>query len=365
MWAMLGNIVWGRGTQRQEEQRRKERREASSREEDTLRNDQRTTLRCRSDQECQQQQPDKRGKRAAVNSDENQLASGKKRRRVAKAAVEEEEEYPVKKEEIEDDFHQDKDETEDCKEPPVTVKIEEVDKTEAKEDGEDDLHQDKDESEASMKPPAVVKKEEEDEPENCKGSPALVKKEEKDPADEKPAAPGRSDVCIENRTISEQPGGRRMEDTSINTRRYPKRSGSSANIVKKKYSLRSISQPDDCRIAEQSRSSANIVKRKYSLRSLSQQNNKKSARSKPLRKEKGSSTNLGKVNQNPMTTSGEDEFGKGIESAVDEACDTSDFNLKGKKNKENWNSQFNQLREYYEKHGHCELFWVVHRFLLS
>jgi hypothetical protein len=24
-----------------------------------------------------------------------------------------------------------------------------------------------------------------------------------------------------------------------------------------------------------------------------------------------------------------------------------------------WNSQFNKLREYDERHGHCELFWAV------
>jgi hypothetical protein len=30
--------------------------------------------------------------------------------------------------------------------------------------------------------------------------------------------------------------------------------------------------------------------------------------------------------------------------------------------KEKWNLQFNKLRDYYVKHGHCELFWAVDRF---
>jgi hypothetical protein len=29
---------------------------------------------------------------------------------------------------------------------------------------------------------------------------------------------------------------------------------------------------------------------------------------------------------------------------------------------ENWNWQFKKLRDYYGKHGHCELLWAVDRF---
>jgi hypothetical protein len=189
------------------------------------------------------------------------------------------------------------------------------------------------------------------------------------PVDEKHVTPGRGYVCIENKTISEQPGGTQKKDTSINTRRYPKRSGSNAHIVKKNYSLRSLSRPDS-RSAERSRPTANIVSRKYSLRSLSQQNNKKSARSKPLRKDKGSSTSLGEVCQSPMASSDEDEFGRSIESDVDEASDTSDsvdgiidhdeamFN----RHYAQWNSMYERLRAFKEGHGHCELFWAVNRF---
>jgi hypothetical protein len=67
--------------------------------------------------------------------------------------------------------------------------------------------------------------------------------------------------------------------------------------------------------------SANIVKRKYSLRSLSQ---KKSARSKPLRNDKGSSKSLGEADRSPMASSDKDEFRRGLESTVDEAIDSSD-----------------------------------------
>jgi hypothetical protein len=39
-----------------------------------------------------------------------------------------------------------------------------------------------------------------------------------------------------------------------------------------------------------------------------------------------------------------------------------DFNPKGIP-KENWNLQFQNLEEYFRKHGHCELFWTVDRFI--
>jgi hypothetical protein len=38
------------------------------------------------------------------------------------------------------------------------------------------------------------------------------------------------------------------------------------------------------------------------------------------------------------------------------------FNSTGMTNKENWNLQFQKLRDYNEKHGHCEFFWAVDRF---
>jgi hypothetical protein len=34
-----------------------------------------------------------------------------------------------------------------------------------------------------------------------------------------------------------------------------------------------------------------------------------------------------------------------------------------KADEENWNLQFKRLLDYYEKHGHCELFWTVNRFI--
>jgi hypothetical protein len=33
--------------------------------------------------------------------------------------------------------------------------------------------------------------------------------------------------------------------------------------------------------------------------------------------------------------------------------------------KEKWNLQFNKLRDYYVKHGHCEFFWTVDRFTFN
>jgi hypothetical protein len=165
------------------------------------------------------------------------------------------------------------------------------------------------------------------------------------PANEKPAAAGRGNVCIKNKTISkgtELSGGTRKKDTPVNTRRYPKRSESILNIVK----------------------------RKYSLRSLPQQKKKKSARSKPLRKDEGSSTSLGEVNRSQMESSDEDEFGNSIESAVDEASDTSD-SVDGIVDHDaaiidsydaRWNKMYKRLRAFKESHGHCELFWLDGRF---
>jgi hypothetical protein len=41
-----------------------------------------------------------------------------------------------------------------------------------------------------------------------------------------------------------------------------------------------------------------------------------------------------------------------------------DFNPKDKKtNEKNWNLQFKKLRDYYVKHGPCELVWDVDRFI--
>jgi phage pi2 protein 07 len=38
------------------------------------------------------------------------------------------------------------------------------------------------------------------------------------------------------------------------------------------------------------------------------------------------------------------------------------FNPKDKANEKNWNLQFTKLHDYFEKHGHCELFWSVDQF---
>jgi hypothetical protein len=40
-----------------------------------------------------------------------------------------------------------------------------------------------------------------------------------------------------------------------------------------------------------------------------------------------------------------------------------EFSVMDKANEEKWNMQFKKLQEYYGKHGHCELFWVVDRFI--
>jgi hypothetical protein len=372
----------------------------------------------------------KRDRRPAVSSytDEKQLASRKKRRRVVKAVKKEEESQVTKEEEIEGDLQQDEDEPEDCMKPPAVAKKEEDDETEVKEDGEDDFPQDNDERVDTKKPPAAVKEEikvamnDPDvdvaefapapivSPESDSGffasicytlrtlfsRPALNYRSQqghlnpaptgidaqKDEVELKEDGEGDLQLDIDETTTKpllplELPSdtdtrvktssSTRKEDTSINTRPYPKRSRSSVNIVKKNNSLRSLSRPDNCRSAERNRSSANIVKRKYSLQSPSPQNNKESARSKPLRKDKGSSTNSGEVKRSPMASSDEDEFGRGIESAVDEASDTSD-SLDGivdqgkaifDRYDAKWNIMYERLRAFKESHGHCELFWAV------
>jgi hypothetical protein len=42
-----------------------------------------------------------------------------------------------------------------------------------------------------------------------------------------------------------------------------------------------------------------------------------------------------------------------------------ELNVKDKMNEERWNCQFQKLRDYYDKHGHCELFWTFGRFVPS
>jgi hypothetical protein len=42
-----------------------------------------------------------------------------------------------------------------------------------------------------------------------------------------------------------------------------------------------------------------------------------------------------------------------------------EFSVQDNTNEEKWNLQFKKLQDYYEKHGHCELFWVVDCFPLS
>jgi hypothetical protein len=264
----------------------------------------------------------KKSKRAAVSSDGKQLAPVKKKRRVVK-----EEEYPVKTEEdIEDDLRQDKDE--DVMKPRAVVK-EEEDETDVKEDGEGILQVDRDESEERKKPLAALTKEEEDETET------EVKEDSEDDF-------------------------QRDKDEREDGEKYP------AAVTKEE---KDEVGHDNCRSAERSRRTANIVKRKYSLRSLSQKNNKESARSKPLRKEKGSLTIMGEVYRSPLVSSDEDEFGKCIESAVDEASDTSD-SVDGIIDHDEsildcydaqWNRMYNRLRAFKESHGHCEFFWAVDR----
>jgi hypothetical protein len=41
-----------------------------------------------------------------------------------------------------------------------------------------------------------------------------------------------------------------------------------------------------------------------------------------------------------------------------------EFDVKDEANEEEWNLQFKQLLDHYEKHGHCELFWAVDRFTI-
>jgi hypothetical protein len=361
----------------------------------------------------------KKSKRAAVSSDTDgkQLVTGKKKRRlvteVKKEEGEEDESTIKKEEEIENDLHQDKDE--DSRKPSAVVKEEE----DVKKDGEDVLLRDNDEWEDCKKPPASIKKELKDEvgheyspgeideksnweqiatrEENddegiylpdeitsTKGllppirpsdnetsvetayTPAMTVTKLKsakhvahattpvpivqvssalapNPADEKPAAPGRGNVCNENKTLSEgteQRGSCREEGKSTKISGY----------------------------ATRSRSNATIVKRKYSLRSLSHENNNKGARSKSLRKEKGSSTSLGEAtNRSPMASTDEDAFGRGIRSAtsdsadgiIDQDDDIFDHNVV------KWNIMYERLRAYKKSHGDCELFWAVPPFYIQ
>jgi hypothetical protein len=297
----------------------------------------------------------KRNKQAAVSSDGKQLAPVKKRRRVVKA-VKKEEDSPVKKEEkIEDDLQQCKDKPEDRKKPPAVVKKEEESPVKREEGIGDGLHQDKDEWEDRKKSPAAIKKEEEDEweddckddlhqdkdeREDSKKSPAAIKKEEEDQTEEK-------NICDDDQRDGDEP-----EDSQ-----------QASAAVKEE-------DEDKDEVDHQDLSSANTVKRKYSLRSLSRQNNNKSARPKPLGEDEESSTTLGEVNRSPMASSDEDEFGRGIESAADEASDTSD-NVDGVIDHDEaildrygaqWNIMHNSLRAFKESHGHCELFRAVDRF---
>jgi hypothetical protein len=71
-----------------------------------------------------------------------------------------------------------------------------------------------------------------------------------------------------------------------------------------------------------------------------------------------------------MESSDEDEFGGGIESAVDEPSGTSD-SVDGIINQDKdifgrhdaqWNKMNEKPRAFKECHGHCELFWAVDRF---
>jgi hypothetical protein len=165
------------------------------------------------------------------------------------------------------------------------------------------------------------------------------------PADEKPAALGRGHVCNENTTLSEgtdQPGSTPEKDKSTKIRAY----------------------------ATRSRSNANIVKKKYSLRSLSHENNKRGARSKSLRKKKRSPNSLGEANRSPMASTDEDEFGRDIKSTIVGASDTSD-SVDGMVDQDDvilgvhhlkWNRMYRRLRAYKKSHGDCELFGAVDRF---
>jgi hypothetical protein len=188
------------------------------------------------------------------------------------------------------------------------------DEVELKEHGEDDLQLDKDELDDGRKPPTAVKREEEDETEKKNNCDDDIQRDNDEPEDSKQASAA----------VKEE-----EEDDDEVGHEYPSRG-------------------------------VNIFKRKHSLRSLSQ---KKGARSKPLRKDTRSSTSLGEVNRSPTASSDEDEFRRGTGSHIFEASDTSDFNLKNKSNKEIiWSFQFKKLQDYYENHGHCELFWTVDRF---
>jgi hypothetical protein len=164
-------------------------------------------------------------------------------------------------------------------------------------------------------------------------------------ADEKLAASGRGNVCNENKTLSEeteQPRSTREEDKSTHI----------------------------CGYATRSQSNTNTVKRKYSLRSLYSESNKKGARSKSIRKEKGYSTSFGEVKRSPMARTDEDAFGRGIATPLDEASDTSD-RVEGIVDLDDatfdhrdaqWNIMLKKLQGYFDKHGHCELFGAVDRF---
>jgi hypothetical protein len=324
---------------------------------------------------------------------------------------EEEDETEVLKEGIGDDRQLDEDDLEDSTKPTPVVKEEEKDETEVKEDGDDDLQRDEDDPEECNQPPAVIKTEEEDdtevkedsegdlqldrdEPNDYKKSPAAVKKEEDD--DQATYLPDES-TSTKGLLL---PGRPSDTDTTVKTASYPKMTVTNPKSVKpvahaatpvpivqanpavaQNLADNKSAVPGRGNVCNEnkalirgyatgSRSNTNTVKRKYSLRSLSQKNNKKSARSNPLRKDKGSSTSLGEVNRSPMASSDEDEFGRGIESAVDDASDTSDSEDGIIDHDEailnrvaRWNKMYKMLRGYYETHGHCELFLAVDRFI--
>jgi hypothetical protein len=258
----------------------------------------------------------KKSKRDAVSSDsdEKELAPVKKRRRIVEV------ESPVKmEEEIEDDIHQlDHDELEDSKRASAAVK-EEQDVTE---DGEGDLQLDR------------------DEPVDCEELPAAIKKEEEDQTEE-------NYNCDDDQTDEDEPEDSKQASAAVKEE-----------------------EEDEDEVGHEYPSSTNIVKRKYSLRSLSQEHNKKSARSNPLHKDKGSSTSLGEFKRSPMASSDEDEVGGGIESDVDELSDTSN-SVDGIINQDKaifdrhdaqFNRMYERLHAFKEKHGHCELFWAVDHF---
>jgi hypothetical protein len=316
----------------------------------------------------------KTSKRAAVSSDTDgkQLATGNKKRRLEKGRVHkeeegEEDESTVKKEEaIEDDLHQDKDE--DSRKPPAVIKEEENET----EDGEGILQLDRDEWEDSKKPPAAVKEEEGygyETEESEDGEDVLLWGNHEWDDSKKPSVAVKKEVKDE---VGHEYSPREIDDKS----KWEQLATREENDDQETYlpdeitstkGLLPPTRPSDTDTSVKTVSSpAMTVTKPKSAKHVT----RAGARSKSFHKEKRSSTSLGEVDRSPMAGTDEDAFRRGIGSPLDETSNISDSVdgivdqggvIFGRRDAQ-WSIMFKKLQGYYGRHGHCELFWDVHRF---